>query len=485
MQDPKIARQKTALKRYNFSRPINAAIIDGLINPSKTLFDYGCGHGDDLKLLKKSGIQSSGWDPELRSSAPIQPADIVNLGYVVNVIENRQERETTLQKAWDLARELLIVSAQLTIDAKTENFSPFKDGYVTKRGTFQKYFEQQELRQWLDQVLSEGAIAAAPGIFYIFRDHDAKEAFISSRYRRRASVPRLRKSDELFEKYSDLLQSLMDFISSRGRIPDRYETDEAPEIIDKFGSIKKAFRIIRLVTDNEQWERITEERSQDLLIYLALSRFDGRKKFSRLPRELQLDVKAFFSTYKRAWELADSLLFGCGNQDLINECCTQSGIGKLTPTALYIHRSALEDLAPLLRTYEGCARSYLGLIEGTNLVKLHRKKPKISYLSYPDFRTDHHPRLEFSLTANLQTFKIRRYHYEKSENPPILHRKELFISETNEQHGKFARLTRSEERAGLYDHTSNIGRVNEWEDLLREKGVYLKGHRLLRIKSQF
>jgi len=483
MQSPIISRQKTAIKRYNFSRPINTAISDGLINPSKTLFDYGCGHGDDLKLLKKSGIQSSGWDPELRSSAPIQPADIVSLGYVVNVIEDRQEREATLQRAWDLAQELLIVSAQLTIDAKTANHSPFKDGYVTKRGTFQKYFEQQELRQWLDQVLGEGAIAAAPGIFYIFRDHDAKEAFINSRYRRRTSVPRLRKSDELFEHHKDILQPLMDFISDRGRIPERHELSEATEIIENIGSIKKAFRIIRLVTDEFQWKKIAEERSQDLLIYLALSRFDGRKKFSQLPRALQLDVRASFSTYKRACELGDVLLFGCGNQDLINECCIQSGTGKLTPTALYFHISAIEDLAPLLRTYEGCARSYLGLIEGTNLVKLHRKKPKVSYLSYPDFKTDPHPRLAFSLIVNLKTLKIRRYHYEKSDNPPILHRKELFISENNEQHGKFARLTQSEERVGLYDHTTNIGRVNEWEDLLLEKGVYLKGHRLLKQRD--
>jgi DNA phosphorothioation-associated putative methyltransferase len=166
--------------------------------------------------------------------------------------------------------------------------------------------------------------------------------------------------------------------------------------------------------------------SQDLLIYLSLARFDGRKKFSELPRALQLDVRAFFSTYKRTCDLADTLLFGCGNQEMIDAACRESGVGKVTPSALYVHSSALDELSPLLRTYEGCARSYLGLVEGANLIKLHRRKPKISYLSYPGFEKKPHPALAFSMSVNLQTFRIKTYHYESSDNPPILHRKELF-----------------------------------------------------------
>ncbi len=35
----------------------------------------------------------------------------------------------------------------------------------------------------------------------------------------------------------------------------------------------------------------------------------------------------------------------------------KSAVGKLLPTALYVHRTALEALDPLLRVYEGCARA--------------------------------------------------------------------------------------------------------------------------------
>ena len=41
----------------------------------------------------------------------------------------------------------------------------------------------------------------------------------------------------------------------------------------------------------------------------------------------------------------------------------------------------------LLRVYEGCARAYLGEVEGANLIKLHRHSGKVSYLVDPDFET--------------------------------------------------------------------------------------------------
>ncbi len=46
----------------------------------------------------------------------------------------------------------------------------------------------------------------------------------------------------------------------------------------------------------------------------------------------------------------------------------RSAIAKLLPNALYIHSSALERLEPLLRVYEGCARAYLGEVEGANII---------------------------------------------------------------------------------------------------------------------
>src|SRR5438270_9447439 len=95
-----IPRHKTAIRRGDLSRPVKSALHDGLIVPTTTVFDYGCGHGQDLELLLAQGIGCDGWDPAFRPDARRHAADVVNLGYVLNVIENVDERGSALRQAW-------------------------------------------------------------------------------------------------------------------------------------------------------------------------------------------------------------------------------------------------------------------------------------------------------------------------------------------------------------------------------------------------
>ena len=139
---------------------------------------------------------------------------------------------------------------------------------------------------------------------------------------------------------------------------------------------------------------------------LALGRFRGRPPISALPAGLQRDIRAFFGSYADGCRRADDLLFRAGDADAVDDACRRSAVGKLLPNALYVHRTALEALDPLLRVYEGCARAYLGEIEGANLIKLHRQSGKVSYLVYPDFDADPHPALLRSIKLNLRTREI-------------------------------------------------------------------------------
>jgi DNA phosphorothioation-associated putative methyltransferase len=191
-------------------------------------------------------------------------------------------------------------------------------------------------------------------------------------------------------------------------------------------------------------------------------------------------VQAFYSSYKRACTLADDLLFSAGNMDLTDEACRTSSVGKLTPNALYIHTSALNTLSPVLRVYEGCARAYIGAVEGANIIKLHRRTPQVSYLAYPEFESNPHPELMASLIIPLQTFRVQYRDYTDSKNPPILHRKETFLLPDHPLRVKFARLTSQEERNGLFDELHSIGTRDGWEAALNKKGLYLSGHRLVR-----
>jgi DNA phosphorothioation-associated putative methyltransferase len=462
---------------------LRLAIEACLIDNTSTVFDYGCGRRDDLRVLRTRGIQCYGWDPVYSPDGEREEADVVNFGYVVNVIENTDERSHTLCEAWKFAQKVLIVAARLSIEARGTHQQHYNDGYLTQRGTFQKFFTQQELRDWIDTTLGVHSIAAAPGIFFVFRDEGLRQSYLASRYRRRVHVPLQRQSDMLFERYKDLLQPLMDFIASRGRLPEEAEFHEASALRKVFGSILRAYGIVRQVTGEEQWDKIREERSQDLLIYLALERFNGRPRLSVLPRDLQLDVRAFFGTYTRACESADRLLFSVGNITAVDTACKEAPCGNLTSEALYIHMTGLPHLPPILRIYEGCARAFIGIVEGANIVKLHRHIPQVSYLSYPEFDRDPHPALVDSLVVHLQTFQVRYFNYKTSDSPPILHRKEAFVPVDYLLRGKFERLTQQEERWGLYAHPTAIGTRLQWNQLLAERGVRLSGHRIIRVSS--
>ena len=107
------ARHRTALSRYGFSAPVQSLARNGLLDGSLSLFDYGCGRGDDLRGLRENGIDARGWDPYFAPDEPVVGADIVNLGFVINVIEDFRERLEALTRAWSLARGLLVVSVML------------------------------------------------------------------------------------------------------------------------------------------------------------------------------------------------------------------------------------------------------------------------------------------------------------------------------------------------------------------------------------
>ena len=162
---------KTAIQRWSLSRPVALALEDGLLSTKTTFFDYGCGRGGDLKRLHKIGVPVSGWDPAYFPDEERTPADVVNLGYVVNVIEDLEERAVALCAAWELAQKLLIVSARLEWEAQNVAGNFQGDGIVTRKRTFQKFYAQDELRDWIQATTGRSCVAAAPGVFYVFREN--------------------------------------------------------------------------------------------------------------------------------------------------------------------------------------------------------------------------------------------------------------------------------------------------------------------------
>jgi DNA phosphorothioation-associated putative methyltransferase len=480
---PPIPRHKTAIRRVDFSRPVKSALHDGLIGPAVTVFDYGCGHGQDMALLAAQGVTCGGWDPAFRPASPKHPADVVNLGFVLNVIEDVAERAEALRQAWGLARRLLIVAAQVKESGQGQSQVAFGDGVLTGWGTFQKYFGQGELRAFVESELQTEAIPASLGVFYVFRDETLQQQFLANRFRRRSATPRKRISELRFEEHRALLEPFMTAIAELGRLPEEDEFPQAGEVAARFGSLKRGFALVRRVTGPAEWDAIRHSRTEDLLVYLALARFRRRPPLGQLPRTLQRDMRAFFGTYTKACQRADELLFRTGDAAAIDEACKRSATGKLLPDDLYVHRDALESLEPILRIYEGCGRAFLGEVEGANVIKIHRRSGKLSYLVYPEFEDDPHPLLLRSVRVNLRTRQIDCNDYTQSANPPVLHRKESFLHTDDPRYAKFARLTAQEEKHGLLEDPSGIGTREGWLRRLSDRGFALRGHRLVRCNG--
>ena len=146
-------------------------------------FDYGCGQGADVNGLRALGYEANGWDPVYRPHCSLVTADVVNLGYVINVIEDPAERLETLCNAHRLARKLLVVSALIQKTVQSSSVLPFSDGLLTRRKTFQKFYDQQEFQQFIEDALESTAIPVALGVFYVFRDSAEQQDFISARTR--------------------------------------------------------------------------------------------------------------------------------------------------------------------------------------------------------------------------------------------------------------------------------------------------------------
>lgn len=475
-----INRERTAIRRTGLSRPMRLAVESGIVRPGVTVFDYGCGHGDDIRRLKSSGITCQGWDPHFRPDIPRQAAHVVNLGFVLNVIEDPHERNRVLADAWALTERVLLVAVRTHSEVSLSQAHEFGDGLVTHRSTFQRLYGHGELRNWIEGVLGTSIVSVEPGIVFVFRNSRDRQDFLAQHLRQtRVAQGRIRQADRLYDRHREAIDSLLNFYAYHGRAP---KADEFvyPGLLKEIGSVGASVNILRRLVGRDKLTELKTAVREDLVVHVALTRFGDRPRFGELPDHLRYDIRAHFGTYRAACEQGDRLLFETGNQVLIDAECRDSEVGKLTPAALYVHRTSLRGLSPHLRIYEGCARVFIGDVPDASIVKLARREPRVSYLSYPTFDTDPHPTLYESYTVHLRSLTASYRSYADSPNPPILHRKEAMVGPLYPHRQKFASLSAQEERWGLLEDSASIGTRESWERRLRDAGVQIRGHRLVR-----
>jgi DNA phosphorothioation-associated putative methyltransferase len=247
------AKADAFIGQSQFPRPIQSLLEYGLLAEDSNLLDYGCGQGDDVNRLQQMGFNVSAWDPVYYPNGSKEPADIVNLGFVLNVIEDPVERMEVLHEAFELSSKFLFVSTLVASSSTPQLGRPYKDGILTSRNTFQKYFQQDELERYIEDVLDTSSVAVGLGIFYVCRSPSDQQQFLSNRTKRtinwvelnRRIRPVREKSPRpprpgIYERNPELLDSFWARMLELGRVPTKNEFDRYDDLRKEVGSTLSA-----------------------------------------------------------------------------------------------------------------------------------------------------------------------------------------------------------------------------------------------------
>jgi DNA phosphorothioation-associated putative methyltransferase len=422
--DTEVFRHKTAISRGDFSRPVQFLLKHQFISDKSSFFDYGCGLGDDIRALRFNGYTATGWDPVHAPDQAKIKSEVVNLGFVLNVIEDHSERIDVLIDAFQYSSLLLCVSVVTDISPTATNIRPYGDGFLTSRGTFQKFYKHDEAQAFIEETLNRSAHSIAPGIFYIFQHEQDAQDFLASKQKSKVNWSQLNlhifpskdqrdsvKKAALYDKHKTRLEAYWEQILNLGRVPSPEEYPEGKILQEelKLTPAKLQTWFIERY-GKEALESVYKKRKDDLLVYLGLANFKRKIPFTHLSIRLQKDIKTFFSSYSSGQQEAIQQLFHIGNASEIESRChkihNESGIGVLDEQALYISSTDLQELDPVLRMYVGVAGLLYGDISEVDEIKIHKQSGKVTFLQYDSEKDREDKKVHYRIKVDLRNQKV-------------------------------------------------------------------------------
>jgi len=435
-----VERHKTAIDRNQLSQPMKILARHNYLNGDYNIFDYGCGKGDDVRELEAHGININKWDPIYYKDAVKTKSDIVNLGFVLNVIEDKLERTQTLNEAWSYGNKILVISVMIAGDTTINKFTPYKDGVLTKINTFQKYYSQSEIRFYIESTLNEQAIPVGQGIFFIFKDKIEEQSFLIDRqYIRRdwqqktireLRIKQITIKKNIIEKNIELFSDYWQTTLNLGRIPANDEFEFSEQIRKITGSHLKAHGSLIEFFGRNVFEEAAKKRRDDLLVYFSLSLFEKRRPQTRMPERLKRDIKAFFNSYTSTIEEAKKILFSLSNTEIIESACAEAfdrlKCGLMEDHSYTFHKKYIGDLPPELRIYIGCATQLYGDLEDIHLIKAHITSGKVSLMGYDNWNKKE-PLLLERIKIKLREQDVDFFDYIGEYTPQPLTNKTIYL----------------------------------------------------------
>ncbi len=121
----------TAIERTNLSSPVRFLLARDLLK--SRVLDFGCGLGNDVKLLQQKGLDIVGYDPHYVPIYPTGKFDTIVCCYVLNVLRAEEQAEVLMNVSHLLAPGGKAYYA-VRRDLKKEGF---REHYVHKVPTYQ------------------------------------------------------------------------------------------------------------------------------------------------------------------------------------------------------------------------------------------------------------------------------------------------------------------------------------------------------------
>lgn len=482
-QTPVVQRHLTAIVRSEFSKPVKLLLEFGQLRDGESFFDFGCGLGSDVRGLIQIGRPATGWDPVHAAHTAKTPAEVVNLGFVLNVIESPAERVEVLLSAWSLTRRLLVISTLICGQEAYSDFRCYRDGLLTSRNTFQKYFEPAEIQALVEDSLEVEAVPVAVGIYFVFRNVADTQDFLSRRTQRfidwdslshRLGLRRaLRQACDPYETHKELLDAFWSRAVELGRAPRDDEYGRLVEVRAACGSLPKAMDLFFERYGRATFDEARIRKREDTLVYLAAARLRKRVPFSKLSLQLQRDVKSFFGSNDQAEKEALEVMFAAGDIDELGLAVQQLGYGwwDAAEEQFTIHRSLLDELPVLLRVYVECAARLFGNPREADLIKFHLRSKKLTFQFYDDFSASF-PELRMRIKIDLPRLFVTVLEQKHSKERQLLYFKERFVAADFPGRPKMEALAGRMRGLGFDAKTIGHGPTrDEFEEVLKSRNL--------------
>jgi len=281
--------------------------------------------------------------------------------------------------------------------------------------------------------------------------------------------PPKRRWEALYEEHRELLDLFWQQMLQLGRLPETEEFTRTGELREKVGSPKQALRLFLHKGGGEEVKRAAENRRRDLLVYVALANLRKRVPFGHLSISLRADIRAFHGNYTRALEKGIELLYAAGDTGEIELACEELKVGWQDEQALYLHRSLLDELPPVLRAYVGCATALFGDVSQADIIKLHKASGKATFLAYDDFEGKPLPELRQRIKVNLRTRWVQVFDH--SAEGQLLYFKERFLGPNHPRRMEMQKFSAKLRKLGVVETMAVLPSKADLKNLIVRAGL--------------